>query len=326
MLRSQWKNQHGFSFEPTLIYSMIQDRKGRVWIATEQGAAYIDAETDLFESDAIIQPEVMDNNGENPITSLIIQALCQSTDGQIWIGTQNLGVYVLNEEATEITAHYTTDNSAMPSNSILSLASSADGRVYVGTGEGLVEYDPNGTDEGLHGWDEEDEDLEQGSMLQWRLHFSYNNPQEIAGSLHRMYAAANGSLFSVDRSEQTITYWNKSTGLNGNSVNHIAYDENSGKLVITYENGQIDLLSDDDEVTQMPDISMKAGSIAVNVNCICPGSNWRIPRSTGTPWGPVGSSVKRTGGIFRRMRRSAKRPKGPAGTLSWTNTANACLT
>ena len=290
MLRSQWKNQHGFSFEPTLIYSMIQDRKGRVWIATEQGAAYIDAETDFFESDAIIQPEVMDNNGENPITSLIIQALCQSSDGQIWIGTQNLGVYVLNEEATEITAHYTTDNSAMPSNSILSLASSADGRVFVGTGEGLVEYDPNGTDEGLHGWDEGDEDLEQGSMLQWRLHFSYNNPQEIAGSLHRMYAAANGSLFSVDRSEQTITYWNKSTGLNGNSVNHIAYDENSGKLVITYENGQIDLLSDDDEVTQMPDISMKAGSIAVNVNCICPGSKYVY---LGMPFGIIALNARK---------------------------------
>ena len=267
MLRQEWRNQHGHAFAPTILYSMMQDRAGRVWLATEQGAAYIDAETDFFTSDAIIQPDVMDNNGENPITSLTMQSVCQTPDGLIWLGTKDLGVYVLNDAATEIVAHYTTDNSAMPANGILSLASNAKGHIFIGTADGLVEYDPDGPDEGLHDADE-DEGLEQGSMLQWKLHFSYCNPQEIAASPKRIYAMANGSLFSVDRADETITYWNKSTGLNGNSVNHIAYDAVSGKLVITYENGQIDLLSDDDAVTQMPDISMKAGSIAVDINSI----------------------------------------------------------
>lgn len=272
VVRTEWLNQNGQRFEPDFIYHMMQDLDGRVWIGTEIGAAYIETNGAYFESDAIVQPQVMDNNGENPLTQLVIKAMCQTPEGDIWIGTQSIGVYVLNREATEIKAHYTTENSAMPANGILSLAcDKTNGKIYIGTAEGLVEYDPNGPGEGLNGW-EDDTELEQGSMLQWRLHLSYNNPQELAATPKRIYAAANGSLFSVDRDDESITYWSKSTGLNGNSVSHIAYDTNSGKLVITYENGQIDLLSDDDEVTQMPDISMKAGSIAVEVNGICVGS------------------------------------------------------
>ena len=272
-MRKEWTNQQGRTFKPNHIYAAMQDRLGRIWLATDLGAAYIDANTDFFVSDAIIQPDVRDNNDENPITSLRAKALCQASDGQIWIGTEDLGVYVLNEAATEIVAHYTTDNSAMSGNGVLSLTCNNEGHVFIGTSEGLVEYDPNGWGEGLN--ESEDEtvgELEEGSMLRWKLHFSYSNPEEIVATPNHIFACANGSLFSVDRADEAIVYWNKATGLNGTSVAHIAYDAGSGKLIIAYENGQIDLIDDDGDVTQMPDISMKAGSIDVTVNHICTGS------------------------------------------------------
>ena len=273
-LRQDWINQEGQAFKPEDLFAMMQDRQGRIWMATEQGAAYIDANTDFFTSDVVTQPNVMDNNGENPITSLRIKALCQTPDGLIWIGTQTLGVYVLNEEATEIIAHYTTDNSAMSANGILSLASAPDGHVWIGTSEGLVEYDPKGNDDGLREADSNDDSLDdaEGSMLRWKLHFSYSNPDQIAATPNHIFSAANGSLFCVDRADESLVYWNKSTGLNGTSVARIAYDGSSGKLIIAYENGQIDLLDDDGAITQMPDISMKAGSIDVAINDICLGS------------------------------------------------------
>lgn len=271
--RSSWVNQHGHTFKPENLHAIVQDRKGRTWMATEQGAAYIDAETDFFTSDAVVQPDVTDNNGENPITSLVARAICQTPDGHIWIGTHTLGVYVLNEEATEITAHYTTDNSSMPANGILSLTCSDEGHIFIGTSEGLVEYDPNGPDEGLSGQEEGDLTWDEGSMQRWKLHLSYSNPQQVAATPKHVFAAANGSLFSVDRADEALVRWNKATGLNGNSVSHIAYDADAGKLIIAYENGQIDLLDDNGDVTQMPDISMKAGSIAVAINHICVGSS-----------------------------------------------------
>ena len=273
--RGEWTNQQGRNFKPSEVFAMMQDRQGRVWIGTEQGAAYIDVNTDFFTSDAIIQPEVMDNNGENPITSLRIKAFCQTDDGYIWIGTQTLGVYVLNEAATEIVAHYTTDNSAMSANGILSLTTDPNGHLWIGTAEGLVEYDPKGQDDGLNELENEGgHELEEGSMQRWRLHLSYSDPTEIAATESYIYAVANGSLFSVDRADERIVYWSKANGLNGTGIAHIAYDAKSGRLVIAYENGQIDLLDEDGTVTQMPDISMKAGSIAVTINDICVGSKY----------------------------------------------------
>ena len=90
----------------------------------------------------------------------------------------------MNEEMTEILAHFTTDNSAMPDNAIMALAAGEDGHIWFGTSEGLVEYNPQGIDEGLKN-DElmnDDTSLNDGSMLRWRLHLSYSNPEEIAAT------------------------------------------------------------------------------------------------------------------------------------------------
>ena len=273
-LRREWTNQHGQNFAPVDLFAIMQDRMGRLWMATEQGAAYIDAETDFFTSDAIIQPDIRDHNGENPITTLRMKALAQTPDGHIWIGSETLGVYELNEEATEILGHYTTDNSAMSANGILSLAADPEGHVWIGTAEGLVEYNPEGEDERLKEEGERTKEIEEGSMQRWKLHLSYSNPTEIAATGQGIFAVANGSLFCVDKADDQIMYWNKATGLNGTGVVHIAYDAVARQLIIAYENGQIDLLSDGGEVTQMADISMKAGSIDVTINDICVGTRY----------------------------------------------------
>ena len=270
--RMQWTDQHGRSFTPEFIFQMLQDSQGRVWLATSFGATYIAPETDFFTSDAIFRPDVMDNNGDNPIQEQRISAICEAANGDIWIGTEGIGVYVLNSSCTEIVAHYTTDNSAMPSNAILSLAGDEE-TIWIGTSEGLVEYDPNGPDEGLKGSENDvTNEAEEGVMQRWRLHLSYSNPTEIAATPSAIYAIANGSLFSIDRADDQIVYWSKANGLNGTGITHIAYDQFSGKLIIAYENGHVDLLDEDGEVTQMPDISMKAGSIALTINDICVGA------------------------------------------------------
>ena len=291
VLRRAWTNQYGSSFNPVNIFAMLQDRQGRVWLATEVGAAYIDPHTDFFSSDAIVQVDVRDNNGETPIATQRIKAICQTPDGRIWVGTETLGVYVLNEAANEIVAHYTTDNSVMPNNAILSLASDESGRVFIGTAEGLVEYDPNGSEAGLNGSEKDGSDeLDEGSMMRWKLHLSYSNPEEIAASSQHVFAVANGSLFSVDRADESIKYWNKSTGLNGSSVSHIAYDAKNGKLVIAYADGRMDLLDDEGDVTQMPDLYMKAGSVSVSVHCIHVGERYTY---LGTDFGIIAINTRK---------------------------------
>ena len=102
-----------------------------------------------------------------------------------------------------------------------------------------------------------------GSMEQWRLHLSYNNASRIEASPSHIYAIANGSLFSYDRADGTLNYWNRSNGLNGMTVVDIAYDKIASELIIVYDDGRIDLMRENGEVQHMPDLYMKAGSMAV---------------------------------------------------------------
>ena len=268
----EWVLDNGSTFAPSYIYTMMQSADGRIWLGTEQGIVTISPETDYFQSNRASRPQITDNNGENPMADLSISALCQDKDGNIWVGTNTLGAYVLNADATEITAHYTTDNSAMPSNAVLAFCVDEYGTIYIGTGNGLVEFrphdDPSGSSRTV---DEEGRDL--GAIMQWKLHKSYIDLEEIISSPERIYARANGSLFYIDRADDHIGYLDKTTGLNGSTVTRIGYDHSSGQLVIGYTDGRIDLVDRNDNVRQLPDLHMKASSVAVTINAISFGKN-----------------------------------------------------
>ena len=274
MRRSQWTNQAGLIFNPSLLYAVMQDSIGRIWIGSSEGAAYIEPTTDYFTSDAIVQPDLWDESGENPLTSLTINAFCQTPNGEIWVGTQNLGVYVLNPAATEIVAHYTSDNSAMPANGILSLACDENGIVWIGTSEGLASYDPNGPHDGVDKMTDNEENWDLGLIQNWTLHPSYTNPTQLAASSKYIYALANGSLFAFNRADEQLEYWSRATGLNGHIIAHIAYDEATANLIIAYDDGRIDLMDEEGNVRQMPDLYMKAGAIPTTINHVYVGDEY----------------------------------------------------
>ena len=265
--RQSLTTEEGKSIELDFIRALVQNVDGRIWVGTEKGIVIVSSGSNYLKSDLCIRPQIVDNNGENPMTSLTINALCEDKDGNMWVGTNTLGVYVLNSDANTILAQYTTDNSSMPSNSILSLARSDKGVMYIGTAGGLVEFDPTDIPSRTNSTTDED-DLELGSMQQWRLYTSYNNPEKVVATQSRIYALASGGLFYCDRATDELIYLSKATGLNGSSITDIEYDGTNGQLIIVYSDGRIDLLSDDDDVRQMPDVHMKAGSISAGINSI----------------------------------------------------------
>lgn len=273
MKRSQWQTQDGKIFEPKEIQAMMQDSRGRIWLGTEQGVVYIAPETDFFESGSIVVPELMDHNGENPLSAMRIYAICEDSQGRIWIGSESLGVYVLDADASQIVAQYTTENSAMPSNTIMSMVCADKDVMYIGTSEGLVSIDENAQPEGIDNTGNE-APVDYGTMQQWKLHYSYVNPQVVEVSGKHIYAVSDGVLYSVNRETEELEYWNKSTGLNGTNISKIAYDKQSGQLVISYLDGRIDLLTEDGAVRQVPDLYMKSSSISPTINQIYPGSRY----------------------------------------------------
>lgn len=291
IIRSEWTDQHGQTFRFGALRVLRQMADGRILMGTENGITVIESETDFFTSDRCFRPEITDDNGDDLLSAHEIMDIDFDEDQHIWVGTKTAGVYVLDDALTEVLAHYTTDNSAMPSNSILSLAIDESSKVWIGTAEGLVEYDPDGSEEGLNGQNGEQTDgLEMGSMMQWKLHLSYVNATEVVAAPHVVYAVGNSSLFAYDRADGTLKYWSKASGLNGSTIAHIAYDKKEDVLVIGYTDGHIDLLDRDGKVTQIPDLNLKAGTIALTINSITSGSRYTY---LAMPFGIVAINTKK---------------------------------
>lgn len=278
VLCSDFLDAAGRSHTISQISSFFQTPSGILLVGTEVGLYRIDTPEEMlngYKTCIPVNVSIPETGQDDIFATETIRSITKDDKSQIWIGTQYSGIYCLSEDLSQVIKHYSIENSPLPSNDIISVCwMDSKKHLFIGTAEGLVEYDPDSQDEALDGNNNDKEEPDMGSMEQWKLHLSYINPQEMAATPQHIYAEANGSLFSVNRKDETIDYWNKSTGLSGTSVSHIAYDNNAGKLIIAYENGQIDLLSDNGDVVQMPDLSMKAGSMAVTVNSICVGSQF----------------------------------------------------
>ena len=78
----------------------------------------------------------------------------------------------------------------------------------------------------------------------WRCHFSYRNVQEVVAAGEKVYAAANGKLFSYEPSSQLMEDYNALTGLHGSDIVHLAWHEPSATLLLVYSDGNMDLLQD----------------------------------------------------------------------------------
>ncbi|MGN0234887.1 MAG: two-component regulator propeller domain-containing protein [Paludibacteraceae bacterium] len=269
MFRETWTNNSGEQVSPACIYTAKQDSKDNIWMGTSEGIIIIPSDIDYFTSDICKQLEIEEDNGENPFKSLDMQAIEFDDKDQIWIGTNTVGVYVVSPDWKSIIAHYTSENTLMPSNYIMSLAfDQSTKKMYVGTSEGIVAYTATASGGSGLGDNEIMEDIEYGDMQQWKLHYSYFNTQSVVQSSEKVYALADGALFSVDKTDETITEWNKSNGLSGSSIAHIAYDNKTRRFIICYTDGRIDLLDEDGDVTTMLDLYHKASTLSITINSI----------------------------------------------------------
>ncbi|MGE5107624.1 MAG: two-component regulator propeller domain-containing protein [Sphingobacteriales bacterium] len=91
---------------------------------------------------------------------------------------------------------------------------------------------------------------------QWRLHLDYTNGRSVTQDEKLIYCATPYSFFSVDKTDFSITRYDKVSGLNDIGVNMINYDAGSGKLLVAYSNSNLDVLYKTD-VYNIPDIKRK---------------------------------------------------------------------
>ena len=266
VFRDTWTTASGKTISPLYIYTIKQDTKNNIWIGTSSGPIIIPANVDFASSDLCRQIDILDDAGENLFQSFEIKSIEFDDEGNIWLGT-NEGAFVVSSDWTKVVARYTSANTIMPSSNVMSLAFDQQTKnMYIGTSNGIVKY--NATASGDESGMEESvkEELDYGSIKQWRPHFSYTTIKKVIQSTTDVYALTDGVVFSLNKEDESLTEWNKSTGLSSSTVTQLGYDKMTDKVVLCYSDGKIDLIDGEGNITPMLDLYQKASSISVSVN------------------------------------------------------------
>ena len=107
-----------------------------------------------------------------------------------------------------------------------------------------------------------------GRMHQWRVHTAFANITRVVAMKESVYALSNNSLISVDKLSQEISYHNRLTGLNGSSIDQMEYNATTDALLVSYQNGQLDIIDAEGDIHNVPDLYLKQMSYAKVVNHI----------------------------------------------------------
>lgn len=91
----------------------------------------------------------------------------------------------------------------------------------------------------------------------WKIYTSYHNATKAVKCDSRIFVLASGNLFSYDTEDNSVELYDKTNALSDCGIQDIAYSATEKKLVILYENGNIDLLGMNSTRWNMPDLKTK---------------------------------------------------------------------
>lgn len=112
------------------INSIIEDKSGKLWFATNNGISYWNIESNKWQS--------LYNDKGSQVQ--VFMSLCEDNKGRIWAGTYSSGVYVLDGKTGKELAHYSKNhkNSPLESDFVISIFKDSDGDIWLGGLEGAV--------------------------------------------------------------------------------------------------------------------------------------------------------------------------------------------
>lgn len=143
--RNEWFDQNGKPVIPEFIYSMAQDNDNTIWVGTNAGLFLIPATIDFTTSNRCERVIIGRNDGTKLGDYLLdneqINHIVVDGANRKWIATATSGVFLLSPNGEETIEHFTTENSPLSSNNVLSIAIlESTGEVFFGTSQGLVSY------------------------------------------------------------------------------------------------------------------------------------------------------------------------------------------
>lgn len=207
---NDFTNQDGTSNNSYIqVYNITEDKSGNMWVSTNKGPLYINK--DEIGQDKVIfyQEKVPRNDGTNLadylLTGIGIYAIAIDGGGRKWFGTIDNGVFLVSEDNMTQICHFTSENSPLISNNVLSISiNSQTGEVFFLTDKGLCSYISDAT--------EPNDEMTKDNVWAYPnpVKSGYTGPITITGLSYDAdvkILSANGALIAEGRSNGGTFIW-----------------------------------------------------------------------------------------------------------------------
>ena len=141
---------NGSKMETHTVACLVQDVQGDIWVGTDKGIKVIYDGYRAFDnggkgekSPVSCSNILYSDDGIYEYLMAYESVTCMAVDGanRKWVGTANNGLYLVSANGQEQLEHFTTGNSPLASDKIVTLAIAPEsGIVYIGTDKGLQSY------------------------------------------------------------------------------------------------------------------------------------------------------------------------------------------
>ncbi len=126
------------------VYSIAEDKDGKIWIGTSAGISVMYNSSAIFSGgsyDAQPIKIVQDGNVELLLGKETVACIVIDGANNKWVGTLQGGVYCFSPDGLKELHHFTKENSALYSNTVLDMAyDEVTGDVFIGTDAGVQSY------------------------------------------------------------------------------------------------------------------------------------------------------------------------------------------
>ena len=93
--------------------------------------------------------------------------------------------------------------------------------------------------------------LQAQQIGEWKLYRSYSQATQNIVAGHTVYSLCDGNLLAYNTDDTEVRTYDSQHHLNGVRITHMAYSSEAARLILVYDDGNIDLLDADDRVVNL---------------------------------------------------------------------------